>query len=217
MPKKAVILGAVLLVGGVVFYMRQRSAAAAADANANDGSEYTDTSTLATIDDWINHNIVESDYLNMQPEPIQQGDKRLSSAGRAKLENFEGFSATPYSDHKGNSIGYGHLIKLGESLTSVTRQQAAEILSKDVAWAENAVNSTITVPLSQGQFDALVSFCFNVGEGAFKRSTLAKRINARDSGAASEFKRWIYASGEVNSALVARREQEQSAFENAYA
>lgn len=151
------------------------------------------------------------------PLPMPQVIQSLSAAGRARLEGFEGFSATPYPDHKGNSIGFGHLIKPGENLTYLTREQAGEILSSDVAWAEAAVRSSIKVALSQGQFDALVSFCFNVGEGAFKRSTLVRKINANDPTAAAEFDRWIHASGKVLSALVDRRAAERSAFESSFA
>lgn len=141
----------------------------------------------------------------------------LSPLGRSRLEGYEGFSATPYPDHKGNSIGFGHLIKPGENLTVLTREEASGLLSSDVAWAEDAVRSCIKVALSQGQFDALVSFCFNVGEGAFKRSTIVKRINAGDPGASQEFDRWVFASGQRNAALVARRASERAIYESGYA
>lgn len=137
----------------------------------------------------------------------------LSGQGLAALQRREGFSATPYADHKGYSIGYGHLIKPGENLTHVSVQEALDILASDVAWAETAVVQNITVDLDQAQFDALTSFCFNVGAGAFARSTLVKRINAGDPGATDEFSRWVFASGQRNSALVARRQSEQSQFE----
>lgn len=145
------------------------------------------------------------------------GAMRLSPVGQSRLEGFEGFSATPYADHKGNSIGFGHLIKAGENLTSITREQAQAILASDVAWAENTVNSCITVPLGQGQFDALVSLCFNIGQGAFARSTIVRRINAGDPGASAEFSRWVYASGQVNNALVQRRAAERAIYESGQA
>ncbi|MFZ3221284.1 MAG: lysozyme, partial [Rhodoferax sp.] len=152
----------------------------------------------------------------MTPAP-QDNPTTMSGTGLAALQKREGFSATPYADHKGYSIGYGHLIKAGENLTSVSVQQALDILAADVQWAQDAVASAITVPLTQAQFDALVSFCFNVGEGAFKRSTLVARINAGDPAASAEFGRWVYASGTVNQSLVARRQSEQNQFESATA
>jgi GH24 family phage-related lysozyme (muramidase) len=140
-------------------------------------------------------------------------DMHLSDAGLQALAQREGFSATPYWDHKGYSIGYGHLIKSGENLTNVTRDQAAQLLMQDVGWAEQAVANNVTVPLSQNQFDALVSFAFNVGAGAFASSTLVKQLNAGDYNAPSEqLPRWNKASGVINGALVSRRASEISQF-----
>jgi GH24 family phage-related lysozyme (muramidase) len=147
------------------------------------------------------------------PAP-QDNPNALSAAGMAALQMREGFSATPYADHKGYSIGFGHLIKPGENLATVTVGQAVDLMRTDIAWAVQAVADTITAPINQSQFDALVSFAYNVGEGAFKRSTLARRINAGDPGASDEFGRWIYASGQQNSALIARRTSEKNQFES---
>lgn len=143
-----------------------------------------------------------------------QEQQSLSDAGFAQLEQFEGFSATPYPDHKGQSIGYGHLIKPGEGLTYVTQDQAVELLAQDVADAERTVRNAVTVPLTQNQFDALVSFTYNVGSGAFRGSTLLRLLNAGDyQGAAAQFPRWVNASGQVNASLVQRRQIEQQLFE----
>lgn len=147
------------------------------------------------------------------PAPQDNPDS-ISPEGLAALQMREGFSATPYSDHKGYSIGFGHLIKPGENLQNVTVAQALELLQADLAWAVQAVYDSITAPIAQSQFDALVSFCYNVGAGAFKRSTLVRRINAGDPGAPSEFARWVYASGKVHPGLVARRNAERKQFES---
>jgi lysozyme len=143
----------------------------------------------------------------------------LTTAGLGQLKREEGYSPTPYPDHKGNSIGYGHLIKPGENLTYLTEPQAADLLAQDVAWAEAAVIGAVRVPLTPSQFDALVSFCFNVGASAFRGSTLVRKLNAGDtSGATAEFPRWNRASGAVLQSLVDRRDREQSLFESgAYA
>lgn len=140
----------------------------------------------------------------------------LSAAGLDMLKRFEGFAASPYADHKGQSIGFGHLIKAGEDFllgASITEEQASELLAGDVAWAERAVSAAVSVDLTQEQFDALVSLCFNIGETAFKRSTLVKRLNEGDySAAADQFARWNRASGEVNAALSQRRAREETLF-----
>lgn len=138
----------------------------------------------------------------------------LSSDGLEALMDREGFSSTPYYDFKGSSIGYGHLIKPGESFASISQEVAAQLLASDVAWAVDAVRSAVLAPVDQNQFDALVSFCFNVGAGAFSRSTLVRRINAFDPNAADEFGRWVYAGGRVNDGLIARRQSERAQYES---
>jgi len=137
----------------------------------------------------------------------------LSAGGLNLIKKFEGFAATPYPDHKGFSIGYGHLIKAGENLSIVTVDQATELLMADVAWAEQAVRTAVDVPLDDNEFDALVSLTFNIGAGAFKKSTLVKKLNSGDySGAADQFAVWNLASGKINGALVARRDAEADLF-----
>lgn len=139
--------------------------------------------------------------------------QRLSANGLEIIKQFEGFSATPYPDHKGYSVGYGHLIKAGETLDSVTREQAEELLLGDVAWAEQAVRTAVKVDLDQNEFDALVSLAYNIGAGAFKNSTLVKKLNSGDfEGAAAQFAVWNRASGAVNTALVERRAIEADLF-----
>jgi lysozyme len=140
----------------------------------------------------------------------------LSADGLQRLKGREGFSASAYPDHKGFSIGYGHLIRTGDGLSPdsrISEYDAMNLLASDVSWAENAVNRAIAVLLAQCEFDALVSFAYNVGAGAFKASTLVKRINNSDPNASDEFSRWVYASGQKNSALVARRNDEKNQYD----
>jgi lysozyme len=142
-----------------------------------------------------------------------------SQYGRAFLKSLEGFSAIPYADAAGMSIGYGHYLQPGETVPStITVMEAEEIFGRDVGRVEVAVRSAVIVPLTQNQFDALVSFAYNVGTNAFKNSTLLKRLNAGDyAGAANEFGRWIYTTTPdgrkiVAGALVERRAREQALF-----
>jgi len=141
---------------------------------------------------------------------------RMSARGLALLQEHEGFSPTPYRDFEGNwTIGYGHLIRAGESFTSLTPEQALELLAADVREAEDAVNAVVSVPLTQSQFDALVSFAFNVGAGAFRGSTLVKRLNAGEYAAVpEELQRWkfITQNGQkVESSILAKRRVAESA------
>lgn len=143
------------------------------------------------------------------------GAQSLSYAGLQNLKQEEGFSSTRYWDHKGYSIGYGHLIRPGENLTYVTEPQGEELLLQDVAWAEAVVRAKVRVPLTQNQFDALTLFAYNIGAGAFGSSTLVRLLNAGDyGGAAGQFGRWVNASGKELQVLVERREREQTLFES---
>ena len=147
---------------------------------------------------------------------IGGGIMNISDKGIAFISNFEGFSDKPYNDPPGSrkwSIGYGHQILPGEILTSVTRDQAATLLAKDTAIANAAITENITVPLTQAQHYALVSFVYNVGVYAFKSGSVPSRINSGNfSDAAATMKKYIYAGGSVNQALVERRKSEASAF-----
>lgn len=137
----------------------------------------------------------------------------VSAAGRQFIKNQEGFSPTPYADAGGHSIGYGHFIQPGENFTSMTEQQASNQFDVDLIPVEDAINTLVTVPINQNQFDALADFIYNDGINAFRNSTLLRKLNAGDyQGAADEFSRWVYSAGQVNPALQARRQAEQSTF-----
>ena len=139
---------------------------------------------------------------------------RTSVAGRRAIQAFEGFRSTPYRDAGGKlSIGFGHLIKPAESFSRISYGEAEDLLSQDLRSAENAVNWLVTAPLTQNQFDALVSLVFNIGSGNFAKSTLLKFLNAGDyAQAAGQFARWSLVDGRRLSGLVKRREAETQLF-----
>jgi len=134
------------------------------------------------------------------------------------IKRFEGFSDTPYKDVAGiPTIGWGHKILPGESFTRITTTEAEQLLVKDTATATHAVNSSVVVPLSASQRDALISLAYNIGAGNFKNSTLLRKLNTGDyAGAAAEFDRWKYITvgGKkvVSNGLVARRNEEKRLF-----
>lgn len=142
------------------------------------------------------------------------GRMEISLAGLAHLKQFEGLRLQPYKDVAGLwTIGYGHLLKAGEWWDSITEEFATRLLAQDVGTAEDAVNALVKVPLSQPQFDALVSFVYNVGVGAFRRSTLLRLLNAGDyAGAAAQLPLWRKAGGKIVQGLVNRRAQEVAMF-----
>lgn len=142
----------------------------------------------------------------------------LSENGLKLIESFEGLRLEVYNDAAGlPTIGYGHLITVGEDFSGgITLEQAQELLSKDTAVAQEAVNTYVTVPLTQNQFDALCSFVYNVGTNAFKESTLLKLLNKKSYYTAwEEFVKWDKAGGKVVEGLLRRRQAEAALFAEA--
>jgi lysozyme len=136
---------------------------------------------------------------------------QLSDAGLALIQKFEGFSATTYNDPVGlPTIGYGHKLLPGESFPNgITQDQATQLLAADAATAGQAVESLVKVPLTQGQFDALVDFCYNLGRSRLAASTLLRDLNAEDYDAArQQLLLWVHAGGQVLPGLQARRQAE---------
>ncbi|MFO1242127.1 MAG: lysozyme [Rickettsiales bacterium] len=129
-----------------------------------------------------------------------------SSDGIELIKRFEGFSAMPYRCPAGYwTIGYGHV--LSQYAKMLLTQEGAEIwLRGDLVKAERAVHRLLPVLLTQHQFDALVSFTYNLGAGALQRSTLRQKIlRGEHHLAAQEFKKWVYAGGRKLPGLVRRR------------
>lgn len=136
---------------------------------------------------------------------------QVSNNGLELIKRSEGFRGQVYLDVAGfPTIGYGHLLKPGESFSNgITEQQVAAILASDVQEAEQAVGRLVKVALTQGQFDALVDFCFNLGAGRLAGSTLLRELNAGNhDAAAQQLLAWDHAAGVVNAGLKARREAE---------
>ena len=109
------------------------------------------------------------------------------------------------------TIGYGHTegVKEGDK---ITRQQAEELYKQDFKKYSSALKN-VTVPLNDNEKVALTSFIYNVGQGAFKSSTLLKKLNEGDKeGAANEFSKWVYQKGEKLNGLVDRRKKERELF-----
>jgi GH24 family phage-related lysozyme (muramidase) len=119
----------------------------------------------------------------------------------AYLKDYEKLSLNEYMDATGNlTIGYGHRVLKNEDFSKgISKELAETIFANDVSLHADVIYSNVKVPLNQNQFDALVSFVFNVGIGAFKKSTLLKLLNNGDySNAGNEFMRWVYGSKRIN-------------------
>lgn len=130
------------------------------------------------------------------------------------VKEFEGLVLERYFDPVGlPTIGYGHLLKPGETQVYITEAEATDLLEQDLLEAWDGVRRQVKVDLNQGQVDALTSFVFNLGEESFKRSTLRRKLNVKDyAGAEREFERWVFAAGQRLPGLVKRREMERQMF-----
>lgn len=140
-----------------------------------------------------------------------------SPQGRANIQAFEGWQRTAYADSAGHlTIGVGHKIVPGDGMgaqTILTDGQVLNLFNTDLQEAESYVKSVVTAPVTQGMFDALVDFVFNLGIGNLMHSTLLSLLNARDyQGAANEFGKWINAGGQPNAGLIARRQSDTQTF-----
>lgn len=149
---------------------------------------------------------------------------QMSANGKELLSQWEGFEEKVYKDSAGlDTIGVGHLIVKPEKHTGMiiingtpiaftnglTKQQILDLLGQDLHRFEKAVNDDVKVLLSQNQFDALVSFAFNVGVGNFKQSTLLQLLNeGKYDEVPAQLRRWNKTGGRVVQGLVNRREKE---------
>ncbi len=141
---------------------------------------------------------------------------QYSKKGLELTKSFEACRLTAYQDIKGIwTIGFGHTgPEVVEGLVC-TQDQADAQLAIDLLRAEHMVNTYVTVPLTQGQYDALVDFAFNLGVNAEKGSTLLKLVNVGNfTAAAEEFEKWSHASGKVVAGLLRRRLAEKEEFTN---
>ncbi len=143
---------------------------------------------------------------------------KISTNGINMICGFEGLRLKAYDDGVGVwTIGTGTTVypngvkvKKGDTCTA---EQAKTYFKHDLAKFEKTVNESVIVPLSQNQFDALVSLTYNIGSGAFNNSTLLKKLNKGDyQGAADQFLVWNKAGGKVMKGLVRRREAERALF-----
>jgi lysozyme len=145
---------------------------------------------------------------------------KIGKLGKDLIKEFEGLSLHPYLCPSGRpTIGYGNTyyengqkVKLTDPIITIDRANELfeNIVNKDFA---SFVDRYVNVELNQNQFDALVSFTYNLGPVNFRNSTLLKKINLKDfNGAANEFQRWNRANGKIIDGLTRRRIREKELF-----
>lgn len=137
----------------------------------------------------------------------------ISTAGMQLIASFEGCRLQAYlCPAKVWTIGYGHTggVRAGQKITQV---EANQLFAKDLERFEDSVTKLVRVPLTQGQYDALVSLCYNIGCEAFRKSTLLKSLNeGKYKSAALQFHRWVNGNGQKLPGLVRRRNEEYDMF-----
>ncbi|MGJ1431571.1 lysozyme [Sphingobacterium spiritivorum] len=146
---------------------------------------------------------------------------RISDKGISLIKRFEGFFSKPYKDPIGiPTIGYGFTYYLPSRVKvtlrdkPMTEQQATEMLKEVLKGYESDVLRLVKKPLTQNQFDALVSFTYNLGATNLSKSTLLRKLNVNpnDPSIALEFVKWNKAGGKVFRGLTLRREAERDLY-----
>ena len=137
----------------------------------------------------------------------------IGQKGIDLIKHFEGCELNAYKCPAGVwTIGYGHIKGVSEGM-SITQEQAEQMLLDELKEYENYINELVVVDLSQNQFDALVSWVYNLGPANLKSSTLLKVLNSGDyAGVPDQIERWNKAGGKVLEGLIRRRQAESSLF-----
>jgi lysozyme len=143
--------------------------------------------------------------------------RHITQTGLELIKSFESFSSRIYICPAGyQTIGYGHVVKESERekfLAGIAIQEGEMLLRQDTQIAEQAVCRLITVPLTDGQFDALISFTFNLGSGALQRSTLRRKVNREEhDDVTAEFAKWVWGGGIKLNGLIYRRNIESKVY-----
>ena len=140
---------------------------------------------------------------------------KIGSKGLEMIKHFEGLELKAYQCAAGVwTIGYGHTKGIQPGMV-ITEETANDMLVEELEEYENYINSMVECPLSQNQFDALVSWVYNLGPANLQASTLLKVLNAGDyAGVPAQIKRWNKAGGKVLEGLTRRRQAEADLFAN---
>ena len=143
---------------------------------------------------------------------IEENVMAIAKSTLSFITKEEGLRNKAYKDSKGLwTIGVGHLIKPDEKhllTATLTDEQVEQLLQSDLKWCQDAVDNHVKVPLTQNQYDALYSLCFNIGETNFRKSTVLRKVNENDlKGAADAILMWN--KPEV---LINRRKRERALF-----
>ena len=142
---------------------------------------------------------------------------KIDKYGENLIKKFESCKLRAYKVDKAEkyyTIGYGHYGANVKKDMKISKETADKLFRNDIKYFEDCVNNSVKVKINQSMFNALVSFCYNVGVGAFRKSSLLKYVNkSQFKKASNEFKKWNKCGGKVLKGLVNRRKLEQVEFE----
>ena len=229
-----VLVGALATAGAFVYARRRQDSGALLEYNGANYDPWNDSGGEGALGGAYDMQLVDSENEGDTGSGVINsflavgyglnsiiGGRRMdiSISGIDAIKEHEALRLTKYRDQGGKwTIGYGHLIGPFESFPGpITEERALTLLVKDLADAESAVNALVSVPITQEQYDALVSLTFNIGAGAFRTSSVLRRLNAGDSsGAAEAFALWnkVNIGGRLmaSAGLSARRASEAALF-----
>lgn len=141
---------------------------------------------------------------------------KIDKYGEKLIKKFESCKLKAYKADKSEkyyTIGWGHYGAEVKKDMIISKETAEKLFRNDIKYFEKSVSSCVNVPITQSMFNALVSFTYNVGYGAFKNSTLLKYVNkSQFKKASKEFKKWNKCGGKVLNGLVRRRKAEEKEF-----
>mgnify|MGYP001298266359 CR=1 FL=1 len=153
-------------------------------------------------------------YMMAEKRSTYGGNMQISEEGKSLIKKFEGCVLDSYQDAVGVwTIGFGHTknVKKGDTWS---QSHAEEMLDAELIEYEDYIHEYVKVDLTQNQFDALVSWCYNLGPNSLKKSTMLKVLNkGNHQEVPHQIKRWNKAGGKVLEGLVRRREAEAVMFE----
>ncbi|MEM9448684.1 MAG: lysozyme [Cyanobacteria bacterium P01_E01_bin.6] len=192
------------------------STAQAGTLEPHEANEIEKGKEFVSVREEEGHYVVElhifKDHADLLPEQ-NISHRKINEEGKALIKKFEGLRTESYLCPANVwTIGYGSTdgVRKGMNITAVN---AEALLDQDLQRFEKGVEKLVTVPLNDNQFSALVSFAFNLGLGALKRSTLLKRLNQGNYQAVpQEFSKWIWADNRTLPGLVTRRKEEAELF-----
>jgi len=150
----------------------------------------------------------------IKAEKAKQPKMTISKTGVKLIQDWEGYRSKAYVCSAGVwTIGWGHTATARRGMR-IDKSEGQRLFNKDIQVYVNAVNRLVSVPLNQNQFDALVSFCFNLGAGALSNSSLLRELNKGNyKSAANWFERYVYGGGRKLEGLIRRRKAERKLFE----